>query len=272
MKRGYVRQIKGRKEADQRAALNEAGVTTIYSDNALEDAVGSLREGDELVIAGGLHLLASNRRAIREVVDAIHEQGAVVYDLESQRSSAGHGVAMMDDAIIGLSNEVRLGNVRDAGKLGAKKRWAATQIKRMDDAEAREIWKDTELTMPEALARMTGWNRSTAYRRFGAPGRVAGRKKGKAPAKRKRGKGRVYFLQNPDTKRIRIGYTTRPMSRLREHQGAHDGDLDFLLVIDGTPRLEKKLHEQFKPYRKRGSWYEPSEELLNFITAKAEEK
>ena len=107
MKRGYVRQIKGRKEADQRAALEADGVTAIYSDSELEDAVNSLREGDELVIAGGLHLLANNRRAIREIVDAVHAQGAVIYDLETDRSSAGYGVALLDDAIMGLTREVR---------------------------------------------------------------------------------------------------------------------------------------------------------------------
>ena len=272
MKRGYVRQIKGRKEADQRAALEADGVTAIYSDSELEDAVNSLREGDELVIAGGLHLLANNRRAIREIVDAVHAQGAVIYDLETDRSSAGYGVALLDDAIMGLTREVRFGDAQKAGKLGSKARWAETQIRRMDEDEARKIWEDTSLSMPQAIAKMTGWKQTTAYNRFGAAGRGAGRKKGQKVKRKKGNRGRVYFIQNPDTKRVRIGYTTRPLARLAEHQGGHDCDLDFLAIIDGTPKTEKALHEKFKKHRKRGSWYEPAPELMEHIACLAGQK
>jgi len=60
MERGYVKQVKGLSEADQRAAL--LGVEPIYTDLAV--AIEHLRDGDMLALGGPLHILTGSATGI----------------------------------------------------------------------------------------------------------------------------------------------------------------------------------------------------------------
>lgn len=267
MKRGFIRGIKRLQAVDQLAFLETAGVTTIY-ENDVNEAIASLRQGDELALGGGLQILADNRQSIRELVDRVHAIGATVVDIATDQNTGRDGVAMLDEAVVNIA-VAKFGNVKDAGTLGSKVRWAEAQLSRMDEDEARKIWHDKSLTREEALARMTGWTDGTARRLLGKPDRPAGRRKGKKPPK---GRGRVYFARNGQSKRIKIGHSVKPISRLRNMQTSNDCKLELLLVIPGTRALEKRLQKKFEHCRERGEWFNPCDELMEFIAAKAAEK
>ncbi len=170
MKRGFVRAVRGLRAKKQEAKLSAAGVDPIYDD--LAAAVASLRKGDQLCVWGGLHVMAPVRRGMRAIIDEVHALGCVVIDLSKAppQSSAGQGIAMLDDAMTAVSQEQRFGDPSKAGKDGAAKRWAnAEKPKRTPKRVARGPWKDRKLTIKQALAHddMKGWNRSAAYRELG---------------------------------------------------------------------------------------------------------
>lgn len=93
----------------------------------------------------------------------------------------------------------------------------------------------------------------------------------------------VYFLQRADGD-IKIGtsHTWRFHSRLRQLAKQH-GELTLLGVVEGSRAKERELHMRFTAYRRHvigrkwlfgkyasqkywTEFFEPSEELLTFIT------
>lgn len=75
----------------------------------------------------------------------------------------------------------------------------------------------------------------------------------------------VYFIQDPDTGLIKIGFSTNPYERIRMLTYKAKTLLDVLLVIRGPKTLEKRLHQRFNPIRVQGEWFKPEEELLQCI-------
>lgn len=73
----------------------------------------------------------------------------------------------------------------------------------------------------------------------------------------------VYFFQRSD-KAIKIGTSTSPTQRLATLQTA-SGPLEVLAMIPGDRNAERRLHRKFAEWRIHGEWFEPSEELLEFI-------
>ncbi len=175
MQRGFIRTVRGRKAKKQEAELKAAGVTVIYDD--LPDAVNSLRPDDELVVWGGLHVLAPSRRGMVELIAEIHGKQCEVVDLENGYHSAGDGVPMLAHALDSLAYENRFGDPKKAGKKGAAKRWAGHKPKRTAKRLALGPWKDKRLLTEQALAHddMKGWTRVMAYRLLGNRGILAGR-------------------------------------------------------------------------------------------------
>ena len=112
-----------------------------------------------------------NRDRIAEIVDRIHDRGAVVLELKSGRRTDERGVSLMADAIREFANERRKGL---DGKAGAKARWGTP--KRMSDKQAKQVWDNTALTVTQAISKMSGWTVATAYRRLGKRGVPPGRR------------------------------------------------------------------------------------------------
>lgn len=165
MRRGFIRSVRGRKAKDQEKELQAAGIDPIYQDNLI-DAIAALRKGDELCVAGGLHVLSPVRRGILEIVQEIHGAGCTVTDISNSHTSAGDGIPMLALAIDAISAESRFGDPKKAGKKGAAKRWAGKKPKRTPQRKALGPWRNRALTIVQALAHedMQGWTRNAAYR------------------------------------------------------------------------------------------------------------
>lgn len=75
----------------------------------------------------------------------------------------------------------------------------------------------------------------------------------------------VYFIQNAATHHIKIGCTRHLERRLNELQTSQSADLLMLGAIEGSPSLERSLHQRFAFCRVSGEWFEPHETLLALI-------
>lgn len=105
MRRGYVRRVPRNPVEKQRAALDEAGGNPVYAEAVPDDAIASLRTGDELAIAGDLRILGDNREVIRERVKEVRERGASIVDVTTGRTVADDGAEMMAEAIRLIAGE-----------------------------------------------------------------------------------------------------------------------------------------------------------------------
>jgi Meiotically up-regulated gene 113 len=82
--------------------------------------------------------------------------------------------------------------------------------------------------------------------------------------------GFVYFVQEAELLRIKIGFTTsHPSTRLKALSNASSQHLYFLGFKVGDEKLEKQLHTKFKSLHCRNEWFHPGEELIAFIDALA---
>ncbi len=78
-------------------------------------------------------------------------------------------------------------------------------------------------------------------------------------------KGMIYFIQTVEGGPIKIGVTTQLQARLSALATAHSKDLRVLGVLDGERSVEKELHERFSHLRVKNEWFEPGEDLCQFI-------
>lgn len=78
--------------------------------------------------------------------------------------------------------------------------------------------------------------------------------------------GFVYFAQEAELRRIKIGFTTsHPSSRLKTLATASSQELFFLGFQVGDEKLERRLHEKFSFLHCRNEWFHPGDELLAYI-------
>jgi hypothetical protein len=70
---------------------------------------------------------------------------------------------------------------------------------------------------------------------------------------------KVYFIENVDTGRIKVGFTTATVwSRLQAFQTGTDCELRILGVLYADQELgtmEWQLHQKFRKHHHRGEWY-----------------
>lgn len=78
--------------------------------------------------------------------------------------------------------------------------------------------------------------------------------------------GSIYFIACQATNRVKIGFTKGdPDVRLRALQTGAPGQLVLMAVISGSMERERELHEQFADCRLHGEWFDPSDELIEFM-------
>lgn len=77
--------------------------------------------------------------------------------------------------------------------------------------------------------------------------------------------GFVYFIQTSGSKRIKIGYSKNPKSRLGDLQCSCPDELVVLALLRSHRDDESDLHARFEKYWVRGEWFEPGPELLSYI-------
>lgn len=75
--------------------------------------------------------------------------------------------------------------------------------------------------------------------------------------------GQIYFIQDVNGGPIKIGYSTNVKERIDSLN--YPGTLRVLALIDGDMAYEKQLHTRFAAYRHKREWFEPADELLEFI-------
>jgi hypothetical protein len=76
-------------------------------------------------------------------------------------------------------------------------------------------------------------------------------------------RGSVYFIQAGN--RIKIGFSTRPLDRLKDLQTSHPSELEIIGTLPGTMATEAALHERFRQFRTRGEWFIASSEILRYV-------
>ncbi|MCL2310868.1 MAG: GIY-YIG nuclease family protein [Firmicutes bacterium] len=76
-------------------------------------------------------------------------------------------------------------------------------------------------------------------------------------AQKKKQRGEVYFIYDPDNKRIKIGRSINSKRRLKQFQTANP-NLKLLKIIktNDMNSLEKHYHEKFKEYRREREWFD----------------
>jgi len=79
--------------------------------------------------------------------------------------------------------------------------------------------------------------------------------------------GYIYFIQGGSDNLIKIGFAKDLNGRISRLQNGSPCKLNILATMEGTPMLEKELHKKFAPYRRHGEWFEPAEEILNYVKA-----
>lgn len=174
---GYARTIPGLDKRLQIDVLRRGRCWPIYTDRTAQEFVEAAREGDrEVFIAGGLCVLADNRKAIREAVDLLKAKGIVVVDLLRDQRSDRDGVAMMHDAVEEIAARSRRGkHLEGRAKEAAQIRWKEKRA-RVQSPEARHIWFDMAIETNAEAAALIGSTIPTLIRHYGASGRKRGRK------------------------------------------------------------------------------------------------
>lgn len=77
----------------------------------------------------------------------------------------------------------------------------------------------------------------------------------------------VYFAQQGLGGAIKIGYSTRPASRLGQLRTSSSQPIRLLCLISGSLSDERELHERFASDRLSGEWFRPSAELIELAEA-----
>lgn len=80
------------------------------------------------------------------------------------------------------------------------------------------------------------------------------------------GKAVVYFIQAETGGLIKIGHAMNINQRFKTIQNQCPVKLQLLTTISTTEVSEQEMHEKFAPYRQHGEWFEPSIELVTFIS------
>ena len=78
----------------------------------------------------------------------------------------------------------------------------------------------------------------------------------------------IYFIECPEAKAFKIGYTTSLTARYKTLETSSPYDLYVRAVIpNGTTERERQLHNWFIHDWMRGEWFKDSEDLREFIAS-----
>jgi len=86
-----------------------------------------------------------------------------------------------------------------------------------------------------------------------------------------RGASVVYVVKSNLNGLVKIGTTTNFKKRRSNIENSSGSDIEVLAMFYGSLDLEKQLHRQFADKRKRGEWFQISDDDLNAICSCARE-
>ena len=78
----------------------------------------------------------------------------------------------------------------------------------------------------------------------------------------------TYFAQRGEKGAIKIGKSKYPDKRIKTLQTAMPEPLTLLLTIDEYLCSEKEAHNKFAHLRINGEWFNPEQELIDYIETK----
>ena len=146
----------------------EKAIYRAYRDQPFETV--QLKSG-ELHVVDGFRSIGSGRSAIVAARKRVHDMGATIVDAETKLNSREHGVEMLDEALKPKKPSA------EHMRLMQEK---AAQLKRQEriaESAAQKFWRNSKLSVQEALELMTGWTQSAAYKVFGPRNFGAGRRR-----------------------------------------------------------------------------------------------
>ncbi|MDB5448227.1 MAG: hypothetical protein JWQ97_3544 [Phenylobacterium sp.] len=76
----------------------------------------------------------------------------------------------------------------------------------------------------------------------------------------------IYVIRDPQTERVKIGFSEKPWARLGQIQIGCPTDLTLAAVMDGGRDDEAALHARFSEYHVRGEWFAETAELADFVS------
>lgn len=80
--------------------------------------------------------------------------------------------------------------------------------------------------------------------------------------------GVIYFLQESETKRVKIGHTRSANSlyeRFKTLQAGNSQELKIIGLAEGSSKEERYLHESFDQHRVRGEFFELHTDIESYI-------
>lgn len=75
--------------------------------------------------------------------------------------------------------------------------------------------------------------------------------------------GKIYFVSGPG--RIKIGYTTKPETRLKQLRHVDMEPLEIIAIADGSQKMENRLQAMAQPYCIRAEWFRDCPEVRRII-------
>ncbi|MEB2411004.1 DUF1376 domain-containing protein [Enterobacter asburiae] len=79
--------------------------------------------------------------------------------------------------------------------------------------------------------------------------------------------GYVYFIKNPASGLIKIGYSKNPWARLSELRRNYGSELSVVATIKTVEKKETTIHSIFEKFRVEGEWFTESECIKAVISA-----
>lgn len=76
----------------------------------------------------------------------------------------------------------------------------------------------------------------------------------------------LYVIERPDTGALKIGFTQNAIAhRLSSIQAHNDVELRLVLYVRAHKNTEREMHRALGMWHKRGEWFHPSPEVLNWL-------
>lgn len=172
--RGYAATKEGRAALAKDAGLPLSSIRCAEIEKeAFPNPTWTMRKG-ELLAVRSLADLGADRWAIADAVELIRAQGADVIEVPAGRV-AGAGVAMLNDALSRIHGKQRRMTPEEA-KAKADARHKERLAARMPKAQAIKFWRASRYkSYQDALKRMPGWNKMSAYNELGPRNTGTGR-------------------------------------------------------------------------------------------------
>jgi len=78
---------------------------------------------------------------------------------------------------------------------------------------------------------------------------------------------KVYAITAPEVGRVKFGYSSDPARRFHGIKVASPVSVSLVAVVEGGPRLEELIHNEFRDTRRTGEWFDLDDDADELICA-----